>query len=135
MMDKVQRVEDYLKEVRYFSVATVWGDRPKVRPLAFHLLWEGTLYFGIGDFKEVYRQLQENPHVEIGAVRGADWLRYYGTAVFEQNGRIAQMALERMPAMRKIYNEKTGHRLAIFHLEDATAELRNQLGILEAFQL
>ncbi len=36
--------------------------------------------------------------------------------------------------MQKIYNEQTGYRLAIFHLENATAEFRNMLGVQESYR-
>lgn len=77
--------------------------------------------------------MRENPHVEICAVVGKEFLRYYGTAVFEKDGVIAEKVLQAAPSMRKIYNEETGYRLAIFHLEDASAEFRGMLGVREAY--
>ncbi len=131
-MNELQKVEDYLKEVNYFSFSTVDGNKPKVRPLAFHLLMNNNLYFGVGDFKEVYKQMQSNPYIEICAVNGDTWLRYYGKAVFEPDFSLANMLLEKMPAMQKIYNEETGYHLGIFHLENATAEFRTKMGITES---
>ena len=133
-MSDLQKIEDYLKEVTYFSFATVDGNKPKVRPLAFHLFMNETLYFGVGDFKEVYMQIQDNPYIEIAAVKENGWLRYYGKAVFEQDNTIANMLLEKMPAMKQIYNEQTGYGLKIFHLKEATAEFRTKMGISESYQ-
>lgn len=38
-MNKLQKIEDYLKQVDFFTVATIDGDRPKCRPLSFHLFF------------------------------------------------------------------------------------------------
>ena len=83
-MNELKKVEDYLKQVDYFSVATVDGDKPKCRPLAFHLFLNDRLYFGVGTFKDVYKQLVKNPNVEICACNGENFLRYYGEAEFEK---------------------------------------------------
>lgn len=132
-MNKLKKVEDYLNQVAYFSVATVDGDKPKCRPLAFHLFLNEKLYFGVGSFKEVYKQLEANPNVEICACNGEDFLRYYGNAAFETDDTIANMVLSKAPAMKKIYNEQTGNKLCIFHLENATAEFRTKIGVSEEY--
>lgn len=132
-MNELQKVEDYLKQVDFFSVATVDGDKPKCRPLAFHLYLNDCLYFGTGTFKEVYKQLKANPNVEICACNGEGFLRYYGRAVFEKDDTIAGMVLSKAPAMQKIYNKETGLKLGIFHLENATAEFRTKMGISEEY--
>lgn len=62
------------------------------------------------------------------------FLRYYGKAVFEADDTIANMVLSHTPAMQKIYNEQTGYQLKIFHLENATAEFRSQLGVEEKIE-
>lgn len=132
-MNELQKVENYLKQVNFFSVTTVDGDKPKCRPLAFHLFLNGKLYFGVGTFKDVYKQLEVNPNIEICACNGDDFLRYYSETVFEKDDTIANMVLSKAPTMQKIYNEQTGRKLGIFHLENATAEFRTKLGISEKY--
>lgn len=90
-MNEIEKVNDFLGQAQTFYLTTVDGDRPKCRPVAFHMISGDRVYFGIGDFKEVYKQMQ------------------------------------------KIYNEQTGYKLEIFHLEDATAEFRGMLGINETY--
>ena len=78
--------------------------------------------FGVGDFKNVYKQLTANPRTEIVACKpDGHWLRYTGNAVFETDPKYAEMALDAMPNLKGIYNEQTGHKMMMFHLEDATA--------------
>lgn len=132
-MKPLEQVDEFLTRAGTFYLTTVEGDRPRCRPIGFHLLEGDRLYFGVGDFKAVYRQMRENPHVELCAVVGKEFPRYHGEAIFETDDAIVQRALDAMPAMRELYNEKTGYHLAIFHLEHATAEFRNMLGAQEAY--
>ena len=116
------KVHEFLNEAGTFFLATMDGDQPKVRPLGAHFLMDGKIMFGVGDFKEVYRQLKANPKVEVVACKpDGHWLRYTGKAVFETDPKYEAAALEAMPNLKDIYNETTGHHMAMFHLEDAKA--------------
>ena len=118
----MSKVNDFLNETGVFFLATTDGDQPKVRPLGAHLEMDGKVIFGVGDFKEVYRQLVANPKVEIAACKpNGRWMRYTGRVVFETDPKYAEANLEASPHLRNIYNEETGHKLMMFHLEDATA--------------
>ena len=118
----MSKVNDFLNETGTFFLATADGDQPHLRPLGLHLEMDGKVLFGIGDFKAVYRQLTANPKCEIAALKpDGHWLRYTGTAVFEEDPKYAEAALEGMPRLRDIYNETTGNRMMVFHLEDAAA--------------
>lgn len=133
-MTDIERVDDYLEKAGAFYLTTVDGDKPKCRPIGFHMVLGDKLYFGIGEFKDVYKQLQKNPNAEICALVGTDFLRYYGKAVFETKYELAEKALEAMPALKQIYNEETGNKLGIFHLEEATAEFRSMMSIKESIK-
>ena len=118
----MSKVNDFLTEAGVFFLATADGDQPKLRPLGMHLEIDGKLLFGVGDFKAVYRQLLANPKCEIAAVKpDGHWLRYTGTAVFEEDPKYAEAALNAMPHLRAIYNEETGNKMMIFRLENASA--------------
>ncbi|MBQ3918875.1 MAG: pyridoxamine 5'-phosphate oxidase family protein [Oscillospiraceae bacterium] len=118
----MSRLNDFLTEAGAFFLATADGDQPKLRPLGLHIEADGKVLFGIGDFKAVYRQLKANPKTEIAAMgKDGHWLRYTGTAVFETDPKYAELALEANPMLKNIYNEATGNKLAMFHLENATA--------------
>lgn len=119
---RIEEIENFLKGTPTFCLATINDNKPKCRPIGFHILQNGKVYFGVGTFKDVYQQLQINPYAEICACNGGRFLRYYGKAVFEDNEEIAQAALEKSPGLQKIYNTHTGHKLGIFHLEEAVAE-------------
>ena len=118
----MSKINDFLNESGLFYLATVDGDQPKVRPLGAHLEMDGKMMFCVGDFKEVYRQILANPKVEIAsAKKDGHWLRYTGKVVFETDPKYAEAMIEAMPQLKNIYNEETGHKLMMFHIEDATA--------------
>ena len=118
----MSKINDFLTEAGVFFLATVDGDQPKLRPLGAHFEMDGKLLFGVGDFKDVYKQLIANPKTEIVAAKpDGHWLRYTGRAVFETDEKYANALLEASPHLKNIYNEETGHKMMMFHLEDATA--------------
>jgi uncharacterized pyridoxamine 5'-phosphate oxidase family protein len=118
----MSKINDYLTEAGVFFLATENGNQPKIRPLGAHLEMDGKVLFGVGDFKEVYKQMQANPQVEIVACKqDGHWLRYTGTAVFETDYKYAEAMLDLSPELRNIYNDETGNKMAVFHLENATA--------------
>ena len=134
MVEGPQKIDEFISEAEVFYLATVDGDKPKNRPLGFHLLKDDKIYFGIGNHKDVYKQLVANPNAEISAVVGTDFLRYYGKAVFEETYDFADSIVAGNEFLQGIYNDETGFKLAIFHLEDATAELRDITGaIMESY--
>ena len=117
----MSRVHDFLTEAKIFFLATEDGDQPKIRPLGAQFEADGKLLFGVGEFKDVYKQLCANPLVEICACKeNGHWLRYTGRAVFEKDPKYAAEMIEKFN-LGAIYNEQTGNKLAVFHLEDARA--------------
>lgn len=124
----MSKISAFLKETGVFFLATVDGDQPKLRPLGAFLEDEGKIIFGVGDFKEVYRQLCANPKCEIVACKAdGHWLRYTGKAVFETDEKYAAQIVAQA-GLESVYNEETGNKLMAFHLEDATAVDINVMG-------
>lgn len=118
----MSKINDFLTEAGTFFLATVDGNQPRLRPLGAHIEMEDKVIFGVGDFKNVYKQLQVNSLCEIVACKkDGHWLRYTGKAVFETDYKAAEAMMEAIPFLKNIYNEKTGNKLMCFHLEEATA--------------
>lgn len=72
-MHHLEEIEAFLKEVPTFYLATVQDGRPKCRPIGFHLFQDGRIYFGVGTFKEVYKQLEKEPYAEICACKSGNF--------------------------------------------------------------
>ncbi len=125
----MKNVNEFLNEAGTFFLATCDGDQPKCRPLGLQLVIEGKQLFGVGNFKDVYKQLKADPKTEIVALKpNGDWLRLTGKAVFETDPRYSEAALELMPNLKAVYNEQTGNKLMMFHLEDASARVIHVMG-------
>lgn len=117
----MSKIGDFLKEAGVFYIATTDGAQPKLRPLGAFLDKDGKIIFGVGDFKDVYKQLKANPLCEIAACKkDGHWLRYTGKAVFETDYSYAEEMIK-TAGLDMIYNEQTGNKLMAFHLEDAKA--------------
>ena len=81
-MSDIKKVSDFLADAGVFFLASIDGDQAKCRPLGFQMLEDDKIYFGVGSFKEVWKQIEENPKIEIVALNETKdkFLRYYGTA-------------------------------------------------------
>ena len=63
----MKEVRDYLKESGMFFIATIDGDKPRVRPFGVAEIYEDKLYIQTGKRKNVFKQIESNPNVEICA--------------------------------------------------------------------
>lgn len=124
--EEMQQIHDFLEECvkksGAFYLVTVDGDKPACRPVTFHMLVDGKEYFGVGTFKDVFKQITANPHVQVVGCKGADWIRVSGTAVVDDDPALFDKAVETMPFLANLYNEQTGNKMGIFRLEDGQAQ-------------
>jgi uncharacterized pyridoxamine 5'-phosphate oxidase family protein len=126
-MSTMQELHDYLDKCGTFYLTTIDGDKPACRPISFHMIADDKEYFGVGTFKDVYRQILDNAHVQIVGCKGTDWIRISGTAVMDDNPALFNQAITLMPFLKNIYNKETGNSMGIFFLKDAKAEYVEQL--------
>ena len=129
----LKRIDDFITEAGVFFLATADGKQAKMRPLGAHILRDGKLYFFVGDFKNVYKEMAADPFVEIVAYKPEDktWLRYTGRAVFEEDETLSAKVIEERPNLKKTYNDETGYKLKLFHLEDASASIYKVGNVIE----
>ena len=121
------QIDNRLSGAGAFFLATVDGDQPRLRPLGAHHVVDGKVWLGVGEFKNVYRQLVANPKCELVALTpGGKWLRWTGRAAFaegEERERLEEVFLEAMLGLRSIYDKSPGKRMMCFTLADSRAEL------------
>lgn len=118
----MKEVYDHLRKNGTFYVATVEGDRPRVRPFGAVMLKDQKLYFSTNNQKDVYRQILENPKVEICSVDadGVNRLRIAGRAVIEDCREVREAMLEAVPALKSLYAPDDG-KMTVFYLADVVA--------------
>lgn len=119
-----KRVYAYLKESGPYFFSSVEGSSPRVRPIGIVMEYDGKIWFHVGKHKSSYRQIQQNPNVEIVAVNpDGSWIRITGKAVTVDNDMVDAETFEHSPGLREIYNEKTGYTLGHFYIADGIAEI------------
>ncbi len=133
-MSNAEKVSEFLSKTKVFYFLTTDGDQPKGRPFGMHLLVDGKIYFGCGTFKNVYRQLTENPKVEILAVNGADFMRYDGIATVVRNEKVLNKIREAAPKIMEMY-DRNGWEMGVFYLEKGHAEFRSMMELKEEFDV
>ena len=79
-----------------------------------------TLYFTTAPGKKVYRQLQENPNVEILAMKENIFVRIAGQAVFDVDDKTAQEIYAANPVLPRLYKAYTD--LVYFRLSATTLD-------------
>jgi uncharacterized pyridoxamine 5'-phosphate oxidase family protein len=128
-MSGISEVFHYLNG-KIFYLATVEGDRPKVRPFGFIMEHEGKLYFGTAENKPVYQQLKANPSFEISATAmdGNEWIRLWGKAVFDPRPEVRVKALESAPYLKDLYDIPESPDLKLFYLAEGQAAIQTMGG-------
>ena len=133
-MTNVEKVNAFLDKAQTFYFLTTDGDQPKGRPFGFHMLVDGVLYFGCGTFKNVFKQLTANPHVEVLAVNGGEFMRYDGVAKVVKSDALIEKVREIMPQIMALY-DKNGWEMGLFCLEDGHAEICGMMDLKEEFDV
>lgn len=119
----MEEVVKYLNENPTMFVATCEGDQPRVRVFAAKAEFEGRLYLCTSNQKDVYRQLIENPKLEI-CVLGKDssWLRIAATAIADDRREARVAMLDQNPGLSRMYSADDGV-FAVLYLAEATATI------------
>ena len=116
----MESVYKFLKEAQTYYLATVEGDQPRVRPFGTIDLLEGRLYIQTGKVKEVSKQIQANPKVEICAFMNGTWLRVAGKLVRDDRIEPKIHMLDEYPSLKAMYSAEDDNT-EVLYLEDATA--------------
>ena len=116
----MERVVKFLKDAGTYYLATVDGDKARVRPFGTVNVFEGKLYIQTGKSKDVSKQIHSNPNVEICAFMNGDWLRVSGQLIEDDNREARKSMLDAYPNLRGMYSEDDGNT-EVFYLKDATA--------------
>lgn len=125
----MKKVAKFLTANPVQYLATVGRDgKAKCRPFMFCLEQEGKLWFCTNSTKDVYKDMQANPYVEV-SVSSPDyaWLRLHGKAVFEDN-RAVKAACMNNPIVRSQYQTPDNPIFEVFYLDDAHGVLADFSG-------
>lgn len=133
-MSNAEKVNEILDKAKTFFFLTTDGDKPQGRPFGFHMLVDGKIYFGCGTFKNVYKQMKKNPHVEIVALVDGGFMRYDGIAKIVKDDSLIEKVREIMPQIMAMY-DKNNWEMGLFYLENGHAEIRGMMDLKEEFDV
>lgn len=103
----MEKAFEFLSGHKDVAFATVEQDRPKIRVFQIMKQEGHTLYFATARHKEVYRQLMENPHVELLAMEENISVRIAGEAIFDVDDATAQEIYAANPVLPRLYKSYT----------------------------
>lgn len=115
----MRKVVEFLHANPVQYLATVGRDgKAKCRPFMFCFEKEGKLWFCTNNTKEVYKDMLENPEIEV-SVSSAEyaWIRLAGKVVFENNMQVKEACMEN-PIVKTQYQDASNPIFEVFYLEN-----------------
>ena len=125
----MKEVVTFLKENPVQYLATIGRDgKAKCRPFMFAGELDGKLWFCTNNQKEVYKDMQANPNVEV-SVSSQDfaWIRLHGRAVFQDNMAVKELCMQN-PIVKGQYQTAANPIFVVFYLADAHAVIADFSG-------
>ena len=116
----MKEARDFLKECEVYFLATVEGDQPRVRPFGTAEIFEDKLYIQTGKKKNVSKQIQDNPKVEICGFKDGKWIRLSGKLIRDDRVEAKKDMLDHYPDLRGMYSELDDNT-EVLYFENATA--------------
>ncbi|MBC5580075.1 pyridoxamine 5'-phosphate oxidase family protein [Anaerofilum sp. BX8] len=119
----------FLTENPVQYLATVGRDgRAKCCPFMFCFEREGKLWFCTNNTKEVYKDMQANPYVEVSVSSPAyAWIRLSGKAVFVDDPAVKEGCMAN-PIVKSQYGAADNPIFTVFYLENAHAVIADFSG-------
>ena len=110
----MNEVRDFLKESGIFFIATIDEDKPRVRPFGVAEIYDNHLYIQTGKRKDVFKQIESNPFVEICAFKNGSWIRVSGKLVLDDRVEVKKYMLDQNPELRSMYNENDDNTAVLY---------------------
>ena len=100
----MEEVCEFLKKCGTFYIATEEGEQPRVRPCGIVNIFEDKLYIQTGKSKDVSKQMQINPNVEICGLVDGKWVRVAGKVVRDDRREAKESMWEANPMLKNMYS-------------------------------
>jgi uncharacterized pyridoxamine 5'-phosphate oxidase family protein len=125
----MNEVVKFLQENPVQYLATVGRDgRAKCRPFMFCFEQDGKLWFCTNNTKEVYKDMQANPNIQISVSSPSyAWIRLDGKAVFENNRAVKEGCMNN-PIVKGQYKTADNPIFVVFYLAGAHAVIADFSG-------
>lgn len=116
----MKEVLEFLEKAGVYYLATSKNNTPYVRPFGTVNIFEDKLYIQTGKVKNCYKEIIDNPNVEISAFYDGKWIRVSGKLVPDDREIAIKSMLDKYPDLRRMYNELDGNTIVLY-FKDAIA--------------
>lgn len=116
----MEEVFEFLKKCDTYYLATIDGDKPRVRPFGTVNIFEGHLYVQTGKSKDVFKQIEKNNNVEICGFKDGRWIRVCGKLLVDDRVEAKKSLLDNYPDLRAFYDEND-ENTSVLYFESAKA--------------
>ena len=124
---------EFLKKCGTYYLATVDGDQPRVRPFGTVDLFDGTITIQTEKSKDVSKQMEANPKIEICAFNGEEWIRIGANAVADDSVEAVDHMLNAYPHLRAMYTPGDGNSV-VYKLTEAVATISSFTAAPKTFE-
>lgn len=125
----MKEVVEFLQANPVQYLATVGRDgKAKCRPFMFCFEKDNRLWFCTNNQKDVYKDMQSNPNIEVSiSSPNYAWIRLNGKVVFENNMEVKEECMNN-PIVKGQYNSADNPIFEVFYLENAHAVIADFSG-------
>ena len=117
----MNEIYEFIKKCGTYYLATVDSDnQPRVRPFGTINIFEDKLYIQTGKSKNVSKQMQINPNVEISGFVDGKWIRLEGKVVRDDRYEAKSSMLEANPVLKSMYSADDDNT-EVLYFENAKA--------------
>lgn len=110
----MKEVQEFLKECGVYYLATIDGDKPRVRPFGTAEIYNNHFYIQTGKKKDVYKQIEKNSNVEICAFKDGRWIRIEGNLISDDTLEAKKNMLDKNPDLRSMYDENDDNTIVLY---------------------
>lgn len=118
----MNEIYEFIKNCGTYYLATVENDQPRNRPFGTINVFDGKLYIQTGKIKEVSKQIQKNPKVEICCFNGQAWCRLAGELVRDDRIEAKISMLDAYPDLKGMYKAEDDNT-EVLYFKNATATI------------
>lgn len=113
---------EFLKECKTFYLATVDGDKPRVRPFGAVNIFDDKIYLITGKVKSVSKQISLNNHVEICGFSNGKWIRIECELINDDNVDAKNSMLNNNPELKSMYSAEDNN-MQVLYLKNAISTI------------
>ncbi len=118
-----EEVLQFVQANPVFQLATVEDDTPRVRSMMMALCDERGMFFSAGTNKDMHRQMQVNPKVELCFYNPQDNLqvRISGQVELQDNLELKEEIVEKFPFLKPMIHQFGWDSMAVYQIKERIA--------------